>query len=182
MKRMLCIFLLCSFSAIAAPNDPAALIDQELTKLIALYTDGLASNDARSRHVTFGSLFDDPKRQDAVAFFSLQGVSLSNVHQEYIAIFAKGQGRDLSGAKGPTERPYHLVATAMVGSRGSRSLDWKTARITKGQIVVQGKRWAQADAQCCPTKPIVVTFSIAASLEDDLMPESYPVLRESETP
>ena len=182
MKRMLCIFLLYSLSAIAAPNDPGALIDQELTRLIALYTDGLASDDARLRHVTFGSIFDDNERQDAVAFFSLQGVSLSNVHQEYIAIFAKGQGRDLSGAKGPKERPYHLVATALVGSRGSRSLDWKTARITQGRIVVQGKRWAESDAQCCPTKPIVVTFSISAGLEDRLMPESYPVLRETEMP
>ena len=182
MKRLLCLLLFYSLNAIGAPNDPAALIDQELTRLIALYTDGLASNEAKLRHITFGSLFDDPERQDAVAFFSLQGVSLSNVHQEYIAIFAKGQGRDLSRAKGPKERPYHLVATAMVGSRGSRTLDWKTAKITKGQIVVQGKRWAADDAQCCPTKPIVVTFRISASLEDDLMPESYPVLRESESP
>ena len=182
MKRVLCVFLLYSLSAIAAPNDPPALIDQELTRLIALYTDGLGSNDPKLRHVTFGSLFDDNARQDAVAFFSLQGVSLSNVQHEYIAIFAKGQGRDLSSAKGPKERPYHLVATALVGRRGSRSLDWKTAKITKGQIVVQGKRWAESDAQCCPTRPIVVTFSISASLEANLMPESYPVLRESERP
>lgn len=183
MKQLLlCLYLLSSLSAIAAP---AAVIDREITKLVALYTDGFGYNAAKMRHVTFGPLFDTEgtaERQDAVAFFSLGGVDNSNVHFEYIAIFAQGQGRDMSDVKGPKERPYHLVATAMVGSRWSRTLDWETAKISKGQIIVQGTRWVEGDAGCCPTKPIEVSFNISTKLVGELTPEQYPVLRESEQP
>jgi len=179
---LLCLFLLNPLAAAAAPpTGPAALIHRELDKLVALYTDGFSSNDAQSRHVVFGSVFDT-ERQDAVAFFSLAGVDNSNVDFEYIAIFAQGQGRDMSAMKGPKERPFHLVTTAMIGNRGTRTLDWKTARISRGQIVVQGTRWAEGDAGCCPTKPIEVTFKISAKLIDELEPDQYPILSESEAP
>lgn len=184
MKQLLfCLYLLSSLSAIAAPPAPgsAAAINREITKLVALFTDGFGYNDAKMRHVTFGSLFDTEERQAAVAFFSLGGVDNSNVHFEYIAIFAAGLGRDFSDVKGLKERPFHLVTTAMVGSRGTRTLDWETAKISKGQIVVQGTRWAEGDAGCCPTKPIEVTFNIPTKLVGELTPE-YPVLRESERP
>lgn len=188
MKQLLLyLCLLSSLSAIAAPSDlvQAALIDREITKLVALYTDGFGYNNVKMRHVTFGSLFETEgkaERQDAVAFFSLGGVDSSNVHFEYIAIFAQGQGRDLSDVKGPKERPFHLVTTAMVGSRGTRTLDWETTKIRKGQIIVRGTRWAEGDAGCCPAKPIEVTFNISTKLVDELTPEQYPVLRESEGP
>lgn len=180
MKQLLlCLYLLSSLSAIASP---ATVIDREITKLAALYTDGFGYNNAKMRRVIFGSLFEAEERQAAVAFFSLGGVDNSNVHFEYIAIFAQGLGRDFSNVNGPKERPFHLVTTAMVGSRGTRILDWETARISKGQIVVQGTRWAEGDAGCCPTKPIEVTFNIPTKLVDELTPEPYPVLRESEGP
>lgn len=179
MKRMLfCLCILSSLSAFAAPTGSTAVIDREIAKLVALYTDGFGHNDAAMHHITFGSLFND--KQDAVAFFSLAEMDNSNVHFEYIAIFAQGQGRDMSSVRGPKERPYHLVTTAMVGGRGTRTLDWKTAKISKGQIVVQGTRWAENDAGCCPTKPIAVTFSISTDVANGLPPEQYPLLRESE--
>ena len=168
-------------SASAAPVGPAAVIHREIDKLVALYTDGFAYNTAKMRHIAFGSLFDT-ERQDAVAFFSLGGVDNSNVDFEYVAIFAQGQGRDMSHVKGPKERPFHLVTTAMVGNRGTRTLTWETAKIRQGQIVVQGMRWAEGDAGCCPTKPIEVTFNISAKLVDELTPDQYPILRESEAP
>jgi len=182
---LLCLCLLSSLNAIAAPpgSAHAGAVDREITKLVALYTDGFGYNTAKMRHITFGSLFDtagEAERQDAVAFFSLGGVDNSNADFEYIAIFAQGLGRDFSDVKGPKERPFHVVTTAMVGSRGSRSLDWKTAKISKGQIVVQGARWAKGDAGCCPSKPIEVTFNISTKLFSELTPEYYPVLRESE--
>ena len=180
-KLLLCLSLVSSPSVITAATGPTAVVHREIDKLVALYTDGFAYNSVDMRHVTFGSLFDT-KRQDAVAFFSLGGVDNSNVDFEYIAIFAQGQGRDMSAAKGPKERPFHLVATAMVGNRGTRTLDWKTAKISQGQIVVRGMRWAEGDAGCCPSKPIIVTFNISATLVDELTPDQYPILRESEAP
>ncbi|MEI6669037.1 MAG: hypothetical protein WCP29_12860 [Acidobacteriota bacterium] len=166
-------------AAPAAPVAPAVFIDKEITKLLALYSDGFGYNSPKARHVVFGSLFDTG-RQDAVAFFRTVEMDLSNVHFEYIAIFSQGQGRDLSDVGGPTERPYHLVATAMIGSRWTRTLAWETAKISKGRVVVQGKRWAEKDAGCCPTQPIEVTFSIFTGIAGGAGPHDYPVLTESE--
>lgn len=185
MKKqlLLCLYLLSSLRAIAAPPDSLSIaaINREITKLVALYTDGFGYNDATMRHVTFGPLFGTEEGQAAVAFFSLMGMDNSNVNFEYIAIFSKGQGRDFSDIKGPKERPFHLVATAMIGSRGTRTLDWKNAKISKHRIVVQGTRWGENDAGCCPTRPIEVTFKISTQLFGELTPE-YPILRESEGP
>jgi len=153
--------------------------------LVLIYNDGFDRSKTKPRHVAFGSLFgpaSDTERQDAVAFFALSGVDLTNVHQEYIAIFVQGQGRDLSENDGPKERPYHLIAAAMVGSRWTRTLDWQTAKISKGQIVVQGSRWGEGDAGCCPTQPIEVTFNIPADLADNLTRKHYPILSETEGP
>jgi hypothetical protein len=119
--------------ATAAPAGPATVIGHEVTKLEALYTDGFASSDASTRHVAFGPLFDTD-RQDAVAFFSLGGVDATNVHFECIAIFAKGQERDMPKVGGPKERPFHLVTTAMVGSRGTRTLIGRPPESAKAKL------------------------------------------------
>ena len=182
MKKLLpCLYLLASLSAIAAPTGPEALIHKDIDKLVAVYSDGFAYSNAKMRHLAFGPLFHKDRR-DAVAFFALGGVDNSNVHFEYIAIFAQGQGRDMSEMKGPKERPYHLLASSLVGGRGVRTLDWQTARISKGQIVVQGTRWVEEDAGCCPSKAIEVTFNISTKVVDELSPERYPILTESEGP
>lgn len=186
MKRlMIFFFLLCSLAATAAPTSSSAAIHREIDKLVSIYNDGFDRSKTKPRHVVFGALFgpvSDTVRQDAVAFFALSGVDLTNVHREYIAIFVQGQGRDLSENDGPKERPYHLIATAMVGSRSTRTLDWRTAKISKGQILVQGSRWGEGDAECCPTRPIEVTFNISADLADNLTPKHYPILSETEAP
>jgi hypothetical protein len=163
------------------PQGPDAFIHQEITKLAALYSDGFSSNAPKYRHIVHGQLLGTG-RKDAVAFFALAGIGLSNTHYEYIAIFAKGQGRDFSEDNGPKERPYHLVTTALVGSRWSRTLDWKTAQISKGKIVVQGTRWGEDDAGCCPTQPIAVTFTLPADWDATVSPTRYPVLSENERP
>jgi hypothetical protein len=154
-------------------------INKEVTKLVDLYKDGFGYHVAEMRHVTFGSLFD-PERRDAVAFFGLTGVDNSNGHYEYIAIFAQGKGRDFSAVKGPKDRPFHLVLTTLVGSRSTRTLDWKTAKISPGKIVVQGTRRGKDDAGCCPTKPIQVTFNISPELGNGSAPDQYPVFNETE--
>lgn len=180
MKRLLLLScLLGAQSASALPPDPVSLIDREVDKLVALHRDGFAYSDAKMRRLIFGPLFD-ANRRDAVAFFSLAGVDDSNVHVEYIAIFAQGKGRDMSDRGGPKERPYHLVASAAVGMRGSRTLDWSTAKIVAGKITVQGKRWTTSDAACCPSKPIEVVFALPQDFADALPPDRYPVLREHE--
>jgi hypothetical protein len=189
MKRlMIFLFLLYSLAATAAtaaPTSSTAAIHRDIDKLVSVYNDGFDRSKIKPRHVTFGALFgpvSETSRQDAVAFFALSDVDLTNIHQEYIAIFVQGRGRDLSENNGPKERPYHLIATAMVGSRWTRTLDWKTAKISKGQIIVQGSGWGEGDAGCCPTKPIEVIFNIAADLADNLTPKHYPILTETEGP
>jgi hypothetical protein len=183
MKLLVIFFLLCSLSANAAPTSAAAAIHRDIDKLISLYNDGFDRSKTKPRYLGFGALFgSETDRQDAVAFFALSGVDLTNVHQEYIAIFVQGRGRDLTEHGGPKERPYHLIATSMVGSRGTRTLDWRTARISKGKIVVQGVRWGEGDAGCCPTQAIEVTFNIAADLANKLTPNHYPILTETEGP
>lgn len=175
MKRLLAgLFLLNAFGASAAPGGSAAGIDRDVDKLVALYTDGFGYAEPRWRHVIFGSLFSADSK-DAVAFFTLAGQDLMNGHEEYIAVFAQGAGRSTPVAK---ERPYRLVASAQIGTRWARTLDWKTARIRQGQIVVQGMRWGNKDAGCCPTEPIEVTFSITTA---DGQETQYPLLRQSES-
>jgi hypothetical protein len=185
MKLLLTFLLLCCVNASAAPTGSAVAIHRDIDKLVSIYNDGFDRSKTKPRHLAFGALFgaaSDTDRQDAVAFFALSGVDLTNVHQEYIAIFVQGQGRDLSEHEGPKERPYHLIATSMVGSRGTRTLDWRTAKISKGKIVVQASRWAEGDAGCCPTQAIEVSFNISADLADNLTPKHYPILTETEGP
>lgn len=161
--------------AIAAPPNPAKGIHRDVDKLVALYTDGFGYSEPAWRHVVFGPLFK-PDGRDAVVFFAVAGVSLMNGREEYIAVFAQGEGRRTPVAK---ERPYRMVASTQIGTRWARTLDWDTARITRGQIVVQGKRWGSNDAGCCPTEQIEVIFSIAAAEGGDT---KYPLLREDERP
>ena len=172
-KLLIALCLLNALVALAADPAPAASIHRDIDKLVALYTDGFGHNEPKWRHVAFGPLFD-PKSTDAVAFFSVAGIDLTNGLEEYIAIFAQGQGRSTPIAK---ERPYRLVATAQIGTRWARTLRWDTARISQGQIVVQGTRWAAKDAGCCPTELIEVIFTVAIANAGDT---SYPLLRQSE--
>ncbi len=173
MKKLL--LLLCLLVAPSAHADPAGTIHAEIDKLVALYTDGFGHFDRKSRRVVFGPLFK-PNSRDAVAFFTLSGVDLMNGHEEYIAVFAQGEGRSTPVSK---ERPYRMVASAQVGTRWARTLDWETARISAGRIVVRGLRWGSKDAGCCPTEPIEVTFSITKAAGNETR---YPLLRESEKP
>jgi hypothetical protein len=176
MKRqLLCLYLLIALNVQAAPANPASAINQDVDKLVALYTDGFGITEPGMRHVIFGALFE-AEAKDAVVFFTLAGVDLMNGYEEYIAIFSQGKGRSTPVAK---ERPFRLVASAQIGTRWARTLDWHTARISPGQIVVQGKRWGNKDAGCCPTEPIEVTFTIRAA---DGGETTYPLLREVEKP
>ena len=176
MKRLLlCLCLLTVLNLQAAPANPASAINQDVDKLVALYTDGFGYTEPKMRHVIFGPLFD-AKTKDAVVFFTLAGVDLMNGYEDYIAIFAQGKGRNTPVAK---ERPFRLVASAQIGTRWARTFDWNTAKISRGKIVVKGMRWGSKDAGCCPTEPIEVTFTITAA---DGGETTYPLLRQKEKP
>jgi hypothetical protein len=176
MKRLLlAICLAGALNAFAAQPDQAAAIHRDVDKLIALYTDGFGYSQAKWRHVIYGPLFK-PGSKDAVVFFTLAGVELTNGHQEYVAIFAQGEGRITPVAK---ERPYRLVASAQVGSRWARTLNFKTATISQGRIVVRGTRWKSKDAGCCPSGQIEVVLSIADAKGGETQ---YPLLRQQEKP
>ena len=171
--------LLGALGSYAEPRSSPSPLDREIDKLISLYADGFASSDKKARHIIFGPLFGKG-RKDAVVFFSLFGVDNSNAYLEYVAVFAAGQGRDFSSQGGAKERPYHLIATAIIGNRLGRTLDWKTAKIAEGRITIRGLRWAEGDAGCCPTSPTQVTLTVANNLIDEIRPDRYPVLRENE--
>src|SRR4051812_25083983 len=47
----------------------------------------------------------------------------------------------------------------------------------RGKVVVSGMRWGKADAGCCPTERIEVTFSIARAAGGETR---YPLLVQSE--
>src|SRR4051794_31084115 len=107
MKRLLLVLCLASASAaLAQTKGPIAAIHGDIDKLSALYNDGFGRIDKEARHIAFGPVFK-PDRHGAVAFFILSGVDLMNGHEEYIAVFAQGEGRSPPVAK---ERPYRLVA------------------------------------------------------------------------
>jgi hypothetical protein len=99
MKRLLLgLFLLGLYSTEAAATSAAKAIHGEIDKLVALYTDGFGDNQPKWRHVMFGPIFA-PDSKDAVAFFTLAGISLMNGYEQYIAIFAQGQDRSIGGAE-----------------------------------------------------------------------------------
>jgi hypothetical protein len=169
-------YALLSFALAATlPASADSAIDREIDKLVALHTDGFGYSKPKMRKVVFGPLFK-PGSRDAVAFFTLAEVDLMNGYEEYIAIFAQGQGRSTPVAK---ERPYRLIASALVGTRWSRTLSWDTAKVSENKIVVQGTRWGAKDAGCCPTEPVEVTFSITAADGGDTR---YPLLQQDEKP
>ncbi len=72
-----------------------------------------------------------------------------------------------------------MVASAQIGTRWARTLDWDTAKISQGRIVVQGMRWSSDDAGCCPTQPVEVTFNITAAEGRETR---FPLLRQDEKP
>jgi len=174
---LLAAFLLSGFAsaALAESTSPGSAINRDVDKLVALYTDGFGHSEPTWRKIIFGPLFK-PDSKDAIVFFAVTGMSLMNGRDEYLAVFAQGQGRSTPVAK---ERPYRMVVSAQVGTRWARTLDWETAKVSPGQIVVQGKRWGSKDAGCCPTEPIEVTFSVA---EADGGDTAYPLLRQAEKP
>lgn len=175
MKQLLlCLYLLSPLSVLATPPDHTTLIHRDIDKLVALHTDGFGSNSAKSRHIVFGPLFK-PDSQDAVAFFTLNGVDRMNGYEEYIAVFAQGKRRAVTDEI--DERPFRLIATALIGTRWNRTFHWGTATISPGQITVQGLRWGSKDAGCCPKVPIEVTFNVKKANGDDTQ---YPLLRQEE--
>ncbi len=174
MKRLLLVpFFFGALTALAQPAGADAALRSDIDRLAALYTDGFGSLDPASRHVVFGPLFK-PGSRDAVVFFTLSGVDLMSGYEQYIAIFAQGEGRSTPVSK---ERPYRMVASAQIGTRWARTLAWETAKVSAGQVVVHGLRWGSKDAGCCPTQPIEVTFSIAPAAGGETR---YPLLRQSE--
>ncbi|WP_146747801.1 hypothetical protein [Paramagnetospirillum kuznetsovii] len=111
----------------------------------------------------------------AVAFFIIQGISMMNGFEEYMAVFRKGQDRATPTSP---EKPYRLTAATQIGTRWGRTFDWKAAKVTPGQITIRGTKWSDADAGCCPSLPIQFTFAVTPAAGHDTQ---YPLWRETET-
>lgn len=139
----------------AAPADEQQ-IDLSIAALVGQFSDGIAVGLEQYRQIGFGRVFGGP-RDDAVAWFSVEGFDGTNYHAEYLAFFAAVPPDEVAGHK---TRPYRLVAVTQVGGRGWRSFDGRSMVIRPQGVSLRGKAWGAQDPGCCPSQPIVATFVV----------------------
>jgi len=177
VTQLAAVLILCfvAFGARAAEPHPLASIHKDIDRLAAAFSDGFGQDDRKRRWIKTGPLFGQDE-EGAVAFFALSGLDLMNGTEEYMAVFARGQDREVPKAK---EKPYRLILVTLIGTRWSRAFDWKSAAVRPGEISLKGLSWGEGDAGCCPTRAINVTFRLAKAEGADTR---YPLLTEDERP
>ena len=149
-----------AIAAVAIASEAApqrSPVDQQISQLAELLSDGIADSPPDLRYVAYGKVFG-AARNDAVAFFSVEGFHGGNYHAEYLAVF-----QALEPMNGKVAKPFRLIAVAQIGGRGQRTFDWKSAKLSPGTVSVIGKKWVTADAQCCPSMSISATFRVRGS-------------------
>ena len=160
---LLPFFLAWSTAAFAdAPRE--TFIDGEIDRLVALYSDGVATGYPEYRHVKFAKILASDG-DAAVALFSVEGFQGGNLHEEYLAVFEPVEAADIDGKK---TNPYRLLVVRKIGGRGWRTFDWDTAQFARGSVRLKGKQWKAQDPGCCPSAPIAVTFRV----RDDAISEA----------
>src|SRR6267142_2849682 len=157
MHRSL-IFALALISTIAASATPSqkALIEKNVDQLVALFSDGIAVEYPKYRHIEFGKIFGSDQ-EDAVALFSIEGFHGGNEDAEYLAFFQPVEQVQIAGQM---PHPFRLVAVTKIGGRSWRSFDWKTIKLGSGFVTLSGEKYGPEDAACCPSVSIQVTFRV----------------------
>ena len=153
----LCIlFFSFSFIAEASERENANGINQQIDFLISVFTDGIAVSYPEFRLVKYGNIFES--KNDAAAFFSIEGFGGSNVHFEYIAFFAEVP----TTVSQKNHKTYQLISVKKVGGRGWRTFDWQNARIKNHGIEVSVSSYKESDPMCCPSLKSITTFTPTA--------------------
>lgn len=157
MRRLafFALILISSMAAVAAPSRKLP-IEKEVERLVALFSDGVAVEYPKSRHIEFGKIFGS-EREDAIVLFSIEGFEGSNYHAEYLAFFESIEKTTVAGK--PT-RPFRLIAVTQIGGKRWRSFDGEGIKFGTGWVRLSGKKYGHEDADCCPTVPIQVTFCV----------------------
>ena len=158
LKLIFAFSITASITALAAGPQRAA-IDQDISQLVNLFGDGIAVSAPYQRHIVYGKVLGSV-RDDAVAFFSIEGFHGGNYHAEYVAIFEALNPERMNGRN---TKPFRLIGVTQIGGRGQRTLDWKSAKLTQGSVTVSGKKWADADAGCCPSISTTAKFRVSGS-------------------
>ena len=164
--RILFAFVLCLALAISPwssakspkPTKNAQYVDYAVSALIKQFGDGLSVSYPQQRQILWGKVFDfdsEPRADDAIAFFAIEGFGGGNDHAEYLAFFVA-----VSPTPAGKTLPYRLEAVTQIGGRGWRTFDWDTAVIRPNEITVSGKQLGEKDGFCCPSVPIAVTFRV----------------------
>jgi hypothetical protein len=158
MRRALLITLVVSVATIALPSpQPKTVIQKDIEKLVALYSDGFVTSYPKYWHIEFGKIFGG-SREDATAIFSIEGFHGGNDDHQYLALF---EAVDVAPTVSGKNRPFRLVAVTQIGGRGWREFDSDHIQAFGTNFVtLNGQAYGPKDAMCCPSVPIQVTFHI----------------------
>jgi hypothetical protein len=132
-----------------------ALIARRLEQLAVLLSDGYAVLGEQRDGVRFGPLLPD-QGHTAVAVFSLEGFRKSNSHNDYLAVFAHVVNE--TGELDDPHEPYRLLDVMQIGGKGWRSFATPPGRVEAGVIRLDGLKYAESDALCCPSLPFTARF------------------------
>ena len=157
MRRAL-VFSLVLLAAVVTSGAPSrnTLIEKEVERLVALFSDGIAVEYHPYRHIEFGKIFGSDQ-EDAIALFSIEGFHGGNDHAEYLAFFQSVEQGQVPSQK---PRPFRLVAVTQIGGRSWRSFDGEKIKLGSGFVTLHGKKYGPDDAACCPSVPIQITFQV----------------------
>ena len=145
---ILLLLLPCAPAAANPPIDPA--LDDSVTHLAALLSDGIATLDrgrltpARSGHLV-------------AVVFNLQGPGGGDGSWQFLAFF--DTNADLPAT--PASSRYRLLGFARIGSLVERLFDASTAVLQGRRLRIDGAAFARGDASCCPSHPIRSVFVLA---------------------
>ena len=159
LRTIISALTFAAFTATSAAGPQRSAVDQDITKLANLFGDGIATSSPDQRHVIYGKVFSSV-RDDAVAFFSIEGFHGGNYHAEYVAFFEALAPERMNGRDA---KKFRLIGVAQIGGRGQRTFDWASAKLSNNSVIVSGKKWADADAGCCPSISTTAKFRVSGS-------------------
>ena len=105
-----------------------------------------ATEYEEARSIVRGDLNGDGN-EDAVALYTLEGMSGTNQYVQYLAVFINRRGR--------LRYATHQVA----GGKNEKEID--SVLIKDGKIYLQTKEYLPADASCCPSKKGQMSFVLS---------------------
>ena len=126
-------------------------LSMQLSDGVATYIGGLAAYGAA------GSPFDG----QVVVLFGLTSWAGGNGSRQFIAVYARLD--ESVPIDGRHFQPFQLVAVAPVGGEVKFERWFKSMRLERDGIVVEGGRWLKADSHCCPSATANAVYRLGRS-------------------